>query len=108
MRENFGLMKDMGQHTRVDPEARAASLLSLMDKIRKNPDAMKDLEGSGLEFEDNLLRLTGRNLMPETILTYSGKNSYPVGEPDWTKHVRSAKLVSTQNMDVSAFLSRWV
>ena len=81
MREKFGLMKDMGQDTCVNLGARATSPLSLMDKIRKDPDAM-DLEGSGLEFEDNLLRLTGRNLTPETILTYSGKNSYPVGEPD--------------------------
>jgi hypothetical protein len=101
MRENFSLMKDMGQHTRVDPESRARNLSTLMEKIRKNKDAMKALEQSGLEFEDNLLMLRGRQLNSETILTYTGKFSYQLGEPDWTRHVRSARLVSTQDMEVS-------
>lgn len=104
MRSNFNLMKDMGSHTRVDPEGRKKSLMGLMAKITSTPEANSELTDFGLQFEESMVTFRGRALPPEKIMTRSGTSVYRVGEPDWTRDVRSAKLVSTQDIDVKLLL----
>lgn len=100
MRENFNLMKDMGQHTRVAPQDRCKHLQELMNKIKHNDEVKQELDGFGLDFEGSLMTFKGRALPPEKILTFDRSSTYRMGEPDWTRSLRDAKLLSSPAIDV--------
>lgn len=67
-RANFGLMKDMGVHTRVDPTKKGNEVMGLRRRMDGNEKVVERLKGWGVKFSDNLVKLQGRTLPQETII----------------------------------------
>lgn len=69
IRANFGIMKDLAQHTRISPAARAQNLTQFMSDLHANPKAQAELQQWNMEFERQLLKMTGRCLGAESEYT---------------------------------------
>ena len=68
IRQNFSVMKDLAQHTRISPATRAQNLEQFMTDLHSNPEASKELAQWDMEFDRNLLKMTGRCLGAESKL----------------------------------------
>lgn len=68
MRKNMSLMKDMGEHTRVVPNKRAAAMINFMGRLKSNRTSADRMAGWDVKFSDNLVSLSGRLLDPERII----------------------------------------
>jgi len=73
MRANFNLMKDMGKHTRLDPNRRHEKMHVFRQSIDQNSKATNRLTGWGMQYSRDLVTLTGRQLPSEVILLGSKK-----------------------------------
>ncbi|XP_065831086.1 piwi-like protein 1 isoform X3 [Oscarella lobularis] len=102
MREDFRVMKDLATHTRIEPKQRSHTLHSFMQLMKKNPEALKNLEQWGLSFASDLLEFGGRQLPTEKINVRSRSSTYRPDNPDWTNDIRSNHLISTK--DLSSWL----
>ena len=60
-------MKDLAQHTRISPAARAENLSQFMNDLNNNVEAQKELSQWGMEFERSLLKMEGRCLGAESM-----------------------------------------
>ena len=67
MKSNFTLVKDLGVHTRVDPNKRAETLMTFRKQIDQNAEAKSRMTRWGVKYADNLVKLDARLLPPETI-----------------------------------------
>ena len=100
MREDFRVMKDLATHTRIEPKQRSHTLHSFMQLMKKNPEALKNLEQWGLSFASDLLEFGGRQLPTEKINVRSRSSTYRPDNPDWTNDIRSNHLISTKDLSV--------
>ena len=85
VRANFSIMKDLAQHTRISPAARAGNLSSFMSDLNKNKEAQKELADWNLEFSNELLKMSGRILPVENMHQNNCKFSYKQQDADWSK-----------------------
>ncbi|XP_059194229.1 piwi-like protein 1 [Centropristis striata] len=93
MRSDFNIMKDLSTHTRLSPEQREGRLNRFVSQIQKNADAQAELDKWGLNFDKELLRLTGRVLPAERIFQGSKSYEYSPWAADWSKEMRGAPLI---------------
>jgi len=98
VRANFSIMKDLAQHTRISPAARAGNLSSFMSDLNSNQEAQKELADWNLEFSNQLLKMSGRILPVEAMHQNNCKFSYKQQDADWSKETRGKQLISTVNM----------
>lgn len=98
VRANFSIMKDLAQHTRISPAARAGNLSSFMSDLNSNKEAQKELADWNLEFSNQLLKMSGRILPVENMHQNNCKFSYKQQDADWSKETRGKQLISTVNM----------
>jgi len=99
IRQNFSVMKDLAQHTRISPATRAQNLEQFMTDLHSNPEASKELAQWDMEFDRNLLKMTGRCLGAEKMFQKDAEFSYKIQEADWSKETRGKQLISTVNLD---------
>uniref|UniRef100_A0AAQ6IUS5 Piwi-like protein 1 n=1 Tax=Anabas testudineus TaxID=64144 RepID=A0AAQ6IUS5_ANATE len=93
MRADFNIMKDLSTHTRLTPEQREGRLNRFVSNIQRNADAQAELDKWGLNFDKQLLNLTGRVLPGERI--FQGPRSYNPWAADWSKEMRGVPLISS-------------
>ncbi|XP_061624752.1 piwi-like protein 1 isoform X1 [Phyllopteryx taeniolatus] len=93
MRADYTIMKDLSAHTKLVPEQRAGRLLRLSENINKDTEAQRELEKWGLNFDKQLLSLTGRVLPPERIIQESRSYGYNPRTADWTREMRGLPLI---------------
>jgi len=98
IRQNFSVMKDLSQHTRISPAGRAQTLQNFMKDLHENPDAQKELNQWRMSFDKSLLQMTGRSLAAEAMFQKSCQFSYKISEADWSKETRGKPLIATVNM----------
>ncbi|XP_033126803.1 piwi-like protein 1 [Anneissia japonica] len=98
VRSNFSVMKDLAQHTRVDPKNRATTLNRFMTDISNNPEARGHLEKWGLSLDNNMLNLQGRCLGSEQLYQKNFRFSYENRSADWTRETRGKPVQSTVNL----------
>ena len=67
-RANFGLMKDMGVHTRVDPTKKGNEVMGLRNRMNRSDKVKERLSGWGVQFANELTKLQGRMLPEEKIM----------------------------------------
>lgn len=67
IRANFSVMKDLAQHTRISPAARAQNLEKFMTDMNNNPEAQQELSSWNMQFNKSLLQMSGRCLGAEGI-----------------------------------------
>lgn len=65
-------MREVAEHTRVEPTSRIQKLLAFNRRIQSTPDSLAQLHNWHLNMETNLLRLKGRVLPPQEI-KFNGK-----------------------------------
>ncbi|XP_057371400.1 piwi-like protein Siwi [Daphnia carinata] len=99
-KKNFGLMKDVGNVTRVTPDKRVESLMKFRRRLAENPDIQKELNSWGLDFAANIVRLDARIIPPQTI--QQGGNSFPTQEGDWSRNIQRSRMC------VSVELRDWI
>ncbi|XP_029294816.1 piwi-like protein 1 [Cottoperca gobio] len=99
MRADFNIMKDLNQHTRLDPQQREGRLNSFVSNIQKNTDAHAEMDKWGLNFDKQLLNLTGRVLPAERIFQGSKSYEYNPWQAEWTKEMRGVPLISSPTLE---------
>ncbi|KAM4616451.1 piwi-like protein 1 isoform 1-T1 [Polymixia lowei] len=99
MRSDFNIMKDLAIHTRLSPEQREARLSRFVNNIQKNTEAQAELGTWGLNFDKQLLNLTGRVLPVERIVQGSRSYDYKPWAADWSKEMRGVPLISSPQLE---------
>ncbi|XP_023249891.1 piwi-like protein 1 [Seriola lalandi dorsalis] len=93
MRSDYNIMKDLSGHTRLSPEQREGRLNRFVTNIQKNADAQAELDKWGLNFDKQLLNLTGRMLPAERIFQGSRSYGYNPTAADWSREMRGVPLI---------------
>uniref|UniRef100_A0A8D3CEH2 Piwi like RNA-mediated silencing 1 n=1 Tax=Scophthalmus maximus TaxID=52904 RepID=A0A8D3CEH2_SCOMX len=91
MRKDFKIMKDLSEHTRLNPDQRQGRLNSF--KYYKDIDAQAELDKWGLGFDKELVKLTGRVLPAERI--FQGPRSFDHAGAEWAKEMRGIPLINS-------------
>ncbi|XP_071945006.1 piwi-like protein 1 [Antedon mediterranea] len=99
VRSNFTVMKDLAQHTRVDPKNRAATLNRFLHSISNNKEANSHLERWGLSLDNNLMDIQGRGLPAEQLSQRNFKFSYDIRTADWSRETRGKPVQTAVNLD---------
>nr|XP_046242705.1 piwi-like protein 1 [Scatophagus argus]XP_046242706.1 piwi-like protein 1 [Scatophagus argus]XP_046242707.1 piwi-like protein 1 [Scatophagus argus] len=99
MREDYRIMKDLTEYTRLSPEQRNQRLNRFVTNIHKNADAQAELDKWGLIFDKTLLKLTGRVLPGETIFQGSRSYVYSPMAADWTREMRGVPVISAPPLE---------
>ncbi|XP_071783920.1 piwi-like protein 1 isoform X6 [Centroberyx gerrardi] len=99
MRADFNIMKDLSTHTRLTPEQREGRLTRFVTNIQKNAEAQAELDTWGLNFDKQLLNLSGRVLPGERIFQGSRSYEYNPWAADWSKEMRGVPLISSPPLE---------
>uniref|UniRef100_A0A8D3CFA9 Piwi like RNA-mediated silencing 1 n=1 Tax=Scophthalmus maximus TaxID=52904 RepID=A0A8D3CFA9_SCOMX len=91
MRKDFKIMKDLSEHTRLNPDQRQGRLNSF--RAHKDIDAQAELDKWGLGFDKELVKLTGRVLPAERI--FQGPRSFDHAGAEWAKEMRGIPLINS-------------
>lgn len=97
MRSNFSMMKDLAAHTRVTPSQRQAAMKKFVDNVNRSPEAMAALAEWGLELDNSLVSINGRQLPMEKIMM--GQKEFTGGpQADWSREATRGQLISPVNL----------
>ncbi|KAK8788333.1 hypothetical protein V5799_021892 [Amblyomma americanum] len=92
MRANVSVMRDLAQHTRVEPSKRVRNLLEFMDRINNNDAIRNDMDSWGIRFDDSLVRIDARVLPPEKVMQGSNAYRYSAATADFSRETRDRPL----------------
>ncbi|XP_078105787.1 piwi-like protein 1 isoform X2 [Sander vitreus] len=99
MRADYNIMKDLSTHTKLEPEQREVRLNRFVSNIHTNTDAQAELDKWGLNFDKQLLHLTGRVLPAERIFQGPKSYDYNPRAADWSKEMRGMPLISSPPLE---------
>ncbi|XP_030384844.1 protein piwi [Scaptodrosophila lebanonensis] len=102
MRNDFGLMRAMSNHTRMNPQRRIERLHTFNRRLQNTPESVKVLTDWDMRLEEQLIKLNGRVISPQKIVFKANKVSAGNGA-DWTREFRAATMLTTPRNG----LSRW-
>lgn len=104
MRNNFKLMKCIGEYTRVGPKVRTDKLMAFNNRLFSQKAIIDEFNQWDLQLDRKLLEITGRELPPEKIFFDNGKRPYLDGKNpvDWTGAFRNHPMFA------SVPLKEWV
>ncbi|XP_077488732.1 piwi-like protein 1 [Amblyomma americanum] len=92
MRANVTVMRDMAQHTRVEPSKRWRNLLVFMERINNNEAIRNDMDRWGIRFDDSLVKIDARVLQPEKVMQGSNTYRYSAATADFSRETRDRPL----------------
>lgn len=93
MRNDFSVMKDISNYTRVLPGARATELEAFLRSINENPEVSKDMQAWGMKINPQLLPVEGRILDPEKII-FKTKSIYAESKTaEWSSMCKNSELI---------------
>lgn len=98
MRQDFRVMKDLAQHTRVTPNARQASLRSFIKNVNDSDAAKKILSDWGLTLQDDTIQMDGRVLPYETIF-FNEKSVPGTEKADWGREATREKVITPVDLN---------
>lgn len=92
MRANVSVMRDLAQHTRIDPPKRVQNLLQFIKRINGNDAIRAEMEQWGLTFSDSLVSIDARTLYPEKVM--QGQQVYKCDPKtaDFSRDMRDKRL----------------
>lgn len=96
IRNNRTIMKELANHTRVAPEARAGNARNYLRDIKSNVTVNAQFKKWNLDLGSDILSLQGRVLPGETIFL---KTKSVFGKTDWASDCRSNQLVDMVPLD---------
>lgn len=68
--KDFQLKKDIDAITKLDPHVRHPRLISFLNKVTENQDSIKDLKQWNINFNPDLVSVTG-NWLPEVKVIFA-------------------------------------
>lgn len=93
MRNDFHLMKEVGQHTCCEPGIRIKRLLAFNQRLLKNERTQEQWKQWGLSLGKDIVQVDGRVMPPEEI---EFGNNLKERNSDWTRAMQSAKPIVSQ------------
>ena len=100
LKNDFRVMKEIGEHTRLKPNVRQASIDKFIAQFKENESAVKIWASWGLKLAEKNLSMTGRVLPPVTL--FFGRNRQEtVTKGDWGRAATSGHVLAT------AKITRW-
>ncbi|KAM5194696.1 piwi-like protein 1 [Mantella aurantiaca] len=99
MRSDFNVMKDLSIHTRLAPEERRKQVSRFLDYVHKDDNVQKELSDWGLNFDMDLLSLSGRVAPSEKILLSNRVAEYNPQFADWSRELKGPTLIQVKHMD---------
>ncbi|KAL1488051.1 hypothetical protein ABEB36_015421 [Hypothenemus hampei] len=104
-RENFQLMKAMGEHTRISAGERMKKLMKFAERLSACPEAMQEVKKWDLKLANSLVEFTGRIMPEEPILMKNNKPIQGYQDADWTKNLRGEQMLTTVNIEKLAIIT---
>ncbi|KAH6929130.1 hypothetical protein HPB50_023840 [Hyalomma asiaticum] len=102
MRANVSVMRDLAQHTRIEPPRRVRNLLEFIGRINGHEEVRREMEQWGLEFDNALVTLEGRVLPVEHITQGQRTHQYSAQTADFSRETRD------QRMHVTVQIESWL
>ncbi|XP_077505848.1 piwi-like protein 1 [Amblyomma americanum] len=102
MRANVSVMRDLAQHTRVEPSKRVRNLLEFMDRINNNAAIRNDMDSWGIQFDDSLVTIDARVLPPEKVMQGSNAYRYSAATANFSRETRD------RPMHVAVAVESWI
>jgi aubergine-like protein len=68
MREDFKVMKDVAEHTRVNPMNRVRAMERFVHTVKNSPEARDELGAWGLQLAETPCQITGRNILDRDVV----------------------------------------
>lgn len=102
MRNDFKVMKDVAQYTRVTPNQRINAMRKYIENVRNSEDAQNVLKEWGLCIDTKPLDLTGRQLEPETVYFGNGDSYKCDDTADWNS------VAGRKPLNSAIDLTKWV
>lgn len=85
-RANYGLMQDMAVYTKLDPTKKGKQIMDLRRRIEGTEEAKQRMASWSMRYSDELVKLQGRQLPPETIIMGPDGRSNVAREVNNTHH----------------------
>lgn len=99
MRGNFQMMRELANHTRVNPQGRIDRLLAFNRRLQTEPQVVKEFKEWNLKLDNKLVTLPARIFNPETIGFGGQSGLVSAGDSaDWTREVRSRQMLVTSRL----------
>uniref|UniRef100_A0A224YID3 Aubergine n=1 Tax=Rhipicephalus zambeziensis TaxID=60191 RepID=A0A224YID3_9ACAR len=92
MRANVSVMRDLAQHTRIDPPRRVRNLLEFIERINGNDTIRAEMEQWGLKFDSALVAIDARTLPPEKVMQGQQVYRYSPSTADFSREMRDKRL----------------
>ncbi|XP_077485667.1 piwi-like protein 1 [Amblyomma americanum] len=92
MRANVSMMRDLAQHTDVEPSKWVRNLLEFMARINNNEAIRNDMDSWDLLYDDSLVRIDARVLPPEKVMQGSNAYRYSAATADFSRETRDRPL----------------
>lgn len=97
MRNNFNMMKALGEYTRMSPNHRVDRLLKFAQRLKDTPESKSVMDKFGVKMEPNLMVVQSRLLAPEQIRFGDNKLTLPDSKTaDWTPALRNNSMFSSE------------
>lgn len=101
MRQNFPLMKEMSEYTRLNPDRRVNAIENFNRRIQETPEATRVLAQWQMGLERTLLTVPGRELPPETMVFGNNRECQASERGDWAFREKTT-------MFDSVAVKRWI
>ncbi|KAK6628902.1 hypothetical protein RUM43_002719 [Polyplax serrata] len=99
MLENRNLMKALADVTRVPPDSRIERLQVFNRRLQGQDEVAKDLKQWQMKLSKDLIKVTGREFPPETLIG-GGQATYSAEiDVDWTRNMRSAPMLKNATFE---------
>ncbi|CAN7986806.1 unnamed protein product [Ixodes hexagonus] len=102
MRANVAVMRDLAQHTRVEPPRRVRNLLDFIARVNGDSSISHEMSQWGLRFDTQLVNVCARVVPPEPVIQDTQKYQYCASSADFSREMRDKR------MHVAVPLGSWV
>ncbi|XP_068223736.1 piwi-like protein Siwi [Palaemon carinicauda] len=102
MKNDYCLMRDFAEWTRMSPDKRVAAVRNFNHRLFENGQVKAELQQWGLSFSQVLCQVKGRVLPPEVVIQGTHNIAFKAIDPDWTKDVKDLPL------NVPQKITNWV
>ncbi|XP_050028085.3 piwi-like protein 1 [Dermacentor andersoni] len=99
MRANVSVMRDLAQHTRVEPSKRIRNLLEFIGRINGDEAIRREMDEWGLKFDDALVTVKGRVLPVERVRQGDRSHGYNSQTADFSRETRDQRLHVAVNIE---------
>ncbi|XP_075168095.1 protein piwi-like [Haematobia irritans] len=103
MRNNFKLMRDLSEHTRMNPDRRIDRLRVFNERLHQTEASMRVLQDWNMKLDTRLVDVRGRIIDPQNIVFRDLRKESSGEQADWTRHFRNMGMFTTP----SRGLQRW-